>query len=277
MVRNIRIVAVDNMIDVAKELQAFRPINIERIPTEDKRFTPQVKIAFELYNKALNEIKDGYRDIAKSDLRKAVALCPEFSSAIMVLGILVFANGDRIGAVRVFNSVKDSKDREKAIAILDRLISESERPVGNSRNDYHEASKTIRKIADQSTDNNDRSDNRTARPMPSYRRASTYTADGQVKIDKTQQNTKANQTETPQSENGGNSSEVTVTTKALLVIVALLIAFAVIASALLVSMSTSDSSKDGALPTIKPSSSGTHDSDSGNKPSSTNGVNYPLY
>ena len=121
------------MVDYVKELQAFRPINMERIPTDDKRYTPQVKIAFELYNKALGEIKEGYRDIAKSDLRKAVALCPEFSAAIMVLGILVFANGDRIGAVRIFNSVKDAEDRARAISILDRLISEAEKPVNSGR------------------------------------------------------------------------------------------------------------------------------------------------
>lgn len=259
------------MVDIARELQAFRPINIERIPTDDKRFTPQVKIAFELYNKALGEIKDGYRDIAKSDLRKAVALCPEFSSAIMVLGILVFANGDRIGAVRVFNSVKDSKDREKAIAILDRLITEAERPVGNSRNYYSSASESVYKTPERSiAENDDKVGTPSQRPMPSYRRANSYSTEDN-------QNAKASPAESQHKAQNDGSFEINVTNKALLVIVAILIAFAVIASALLVSMSTSDNNKDGVLPTINPAATGSPSSGLESTPSSSGNVDYPLY
>lgn len=260
------------MVNIANELQAFRPINIERIPTDDKRFTPQVKIAFELYNKALNEIKDGYRDIAKSDLRKAVALCPEFSSAIMVLGILVFANGDRIGAVRVFNSVKDRQDREKAIAILDRLISEAEKPVGNNRTDYYNATRPaprpqqtsaqrhVQNVDTQREEKKEEAPSPAQRPQPAYRTPTTYT-----KEKPSYENTK---TETP-----------LVTNKALLAILAILIAFAIIASALLVSMSTGKNDQDGVLPTANPSNSAasTARPDSSSAPGATDGVDYPLY
>lgn len=270
------------MVNIANELQAFRPINIERIPTDDKRFTPQVKIAFELYNKALNEIKDGYRDIAKSDLRKAVALCPEFSSAIMVLGILVFANGDRIGAVRVFNSVKDRQDREKAIAILDRLISEAEKPVGNSRNDYNtrpaqrpvaeQPRRTERRTeqrteqrTERSTENTDQNAGGEDRPVqrqrPSYRSPTTYTREEKHAEPAREQGT-------------------AIPNKMLLAILAILIAFAVIASALLVSMSTGDNKADGVLPTAGASESGHSGGDKpgpSTAPGATSGVDYPLY
>lgn len=46
----------------------------------------------------------------------------------MVLGILTFANGDRIGAVRIFNSVKNLEQRAISIGILDHLVEEAERP-----------------------------------------------------------------------------------------------------------------------------------------------------
>lgn len=262
------------MVNIANELQAFRPINIERIPTDDKRFTPQVKIAFELYNKALNEIKDGYRDIAKSDLRKAVALCPEFSSAIMVLGILVFANGDRIGAVRVFNSVKDRQDREKAIAILDRLISEAEKPVGNSRNDYNtrpvqrpaaEPPRRTEHRTEQSPESSDQNAGGEDRPVqrqrPSYRSPTTYTREEKPAEPAREQGT-------------------AIPNKVLLAILAILIAFAVIASALLVSMSTGDNKADGVLPTAGASESGHSGGDkpgTSTAPGATSGVDYPLY
>lgn len=261
------------MVNIANELQAFRPINIERIPTDDKRFTPQVKIAFELYNKALNEIKDGYRDIAKSDLRKAVALCPEFSSAIMVLGILVFANGDRIGAVRVFNSVKDSRDREKAIAILDRLISEAEKPVGNSRHEYYSTRPSQRPVTPTERTTEHKIDNHTGReykqetenvppqrPRPAYRAPSTYTK------------------EEPSQEKSKEKAAI-ISNKALLVILAILIAFSVIASALLVSMSTGEKGENGTLPTANPSNSETSTSNPGASasPGTTGDIDYPLY
>lgn len=67
-------------------------------------------------------------DAAKNYLRKAVTIFPGFYDAVMVLGILVFANGDRIGAVRIFNSVKDLEQRAISIGILDHLVEEAERP-----------------------------------------------------------------------------------------------------------------------------------------------------
>lgn len=87
-----------------------------------------MRTAFILYNKALHEIQTGHDDAAKNYLRKAVVIFPEFYDAIMVLGILTFANGDRIGAVRIFNSVKNLEQRAISIGILDHLVEEAERP-----------------------------------------------------------------------------------------------------------------------------------------------------
>ncbi len=116
------------MIDVVREVSAFKPIDLTRIPEKYRPATEQMRTAFILYNKALHEIQIGHDDAAKNYLRKAVAIFPEFYDAIMVLGILVFANGDRIGAVRIFNSVKDLDERAVSIGILDHLVEEAERP-----------------------------------------------------------------------------------------------------------------------------------------------------
>ena len=117
------------MIDVIKEVSVFKPIDLTRIPEIYKPATEQMRNAFILYNKALHEVHLGREDVAKNYLRKAVTIFPDFYDAVMVLGILVFANGDRIGAVRIFNSVKNSEIRTVSIGILDHLVEEAERPA----------------------------------------------------------------------------------------------------------------------------------------------------
>lgn len=120
------------MIDVAKEVSAFSPIDLTRIPEIYKPATEQMRTSFILYNKALHEVYLGKEDVAKNFLRKAVTIFPDFYEALMVLGILVFANGDRIGAVRIFNSVKDMRRRADSIALLDHLVEEAEKTTVSS-------------------------------------------------------------------------------------------------------------------------------------------------
>lgn len=121
------------MIDVAKEVSAFSPIDLTRIPEIYKPATEQMRTSFILYNKALHEIHLGHEDVAKNFLRKAVTIFSDFYEALMVLGILVFSNGDRIGAVRIFNSVKDMERRADSIALLDHLVEEAEKPDNSKR------------------------------------------------------------------------------------------------------------------------------------------------
>lgn len=119
------------MIDVSREVSAFKPVDLTRIPEIYKPATEQMRTSFILYNKALHEVQLGHEDIAKNYLRKAVTIFPDFYDAVMVLGILVFANGDRIGAVRIFNSVKDSSKRAESIGLLDHLVEEAEKPTSS--------------------------------------------------------------------------------------------------------------------------------------------------
>ncbi len=109
------------MIDLREELPLFEPIDLSSLPDEDPRYTENVRLAFALYNKALHNIGAGYDDMARNQLKKAISLYPGFNDAIVLYGACVFANGDRIGAVRVFNSVKNPRYREHALAYLDHL------------------------------------------------------------------------------------------------------------------------------------------------------------
>lgn len=114
------------MIDIAYEVQKFSPVDISAIPADEK-YSENVRLAFALYNKAIQKINKGYEDLARIDLKKAVQLYPNFYVAIILLGMCTFANGDRIGAVRIFNSVKDQDMREKALNYLDYLAGEMDR------------------------------------------------------------------------------------------------------------------------------------------------------
>lgn len=124
------------MIDIAYEVQKFYPVDISAIPADDK-YSENVRLAFALYNKAIQKINKGYEDLARIDLKKAVQLYPNFYVAIVLLGMCTFANGDRIGAVRIFNSVKDPDMREKALNYLDYLANEMDK-VSNYSNGHKE-------------------------------------------------------------------------------------------------------------------------------------------
>lgn len=116
------------MIDVAKETKKFKPIDLNFIPGKYAPTSDRMYDSFVLYNKALHQLQLNRYDEAKNYLRKATTLFPDFYEANMVLGILIFAGGDRIGAVRIFNSINDASKREDAIKFLDHLVEEAEKP-----------------------------------------------------------------------------------------------------------------------------------------------------
>lgn len=109
------------MLDLREETKDFKPIDLGSLSSGEALYTESMRIAFTLYNKALKDIQDGYRDMARNNLRKAVSHYPEFGDAMIVLGICMFVGGDRIGAVRLFNSIKKPDDRKKGLEILDHL------------------------------------------------------------------------------------------------------------------------------------------------------------
>jgi len=110
------------MIDLRYEAKNFKPVEME-ILTHIKggELDSDISLSYSMYNSALENIENGRDDIARSDLKKAVSLNPLFHEARILLGVCTFANGDRIGAVRIFNSIKQPKLREKALTYMDYL------------------------------------------------------------------------------------------------------------------------------------------------------------
>ncbi|MBE7056410.1 MAG: tetratricopeptide repeat protein [Ruminococcaceae bacterium] len=110
------------MIDLKHEARNFAAMNMPEISeatgAEDTRW------AYSLYNKALQYIKKGYEDLARQNLKKAIGLNPDFYPARMLLGVCLFANGDRVGAMRMFNAIKDMRYKRLALSYYDYLAEE---------------------------------------------------------------------------------------------------------------------------------------------------------
>lgn len=119
------------MIEVKEILEDFEVIDIQSLATEYGITDEKASIAVSLYNKALNKMNIGSYDAARIDLRKSVNMYPSFVESRMLLGVCVFALGERTDAVAIFNTIKGD-NRERALGYLDKLHELSTRPESAS-------------------------------------------------------------------------------------------------------------------------------------------------
>ena len=118
------------MIDLKHEARNFAPMNLPE--SADESFDEDVRWAYSLYNKTLQYIRKGYDDLARQNLKKAIGLYPDFYPARMLLGVCLFANGDRVGAMRMFNAIRDMQYKRLALSYYDYLAEEVDKPVSQS-------------------------------------------------------------------------------------------------------------------------------------------------
>lgn len=118
------------MIDLKHEARNFAAMNMPE--STDKDSVDDIRWAYSLYNKALQYIRKGYDDLARQNLKKAIGLNPDFYPARMLLGVCLFANGDRVGAMRMFNAIKDMRYKRLALSYYDYLTEEVDKPVSQS-------------------------------------------------------------------------------------------------------------------------------------------------
>lgn len=75
------------MIDINKEIQSFKQLDINALETVNPNMSDNVKNSIILYNKAIDNLKTKSEDIAIIELKKAVSLNPEFNEAMHLLGL----------------------------------------------------------------------------------------------------------------------------------------------------------------------------------------------
>ena len=91
--------------DLKAELQNFKAINLEEITKGETQIPDNIRNSVYLYNKAIESLKTGSEDIAVIELKKAVAMNPEFYEAMNLLGICYNYLGEKEKAAEVFDRV----------------------------------------------------------------------------------------------------------------------------------------------------------------------------
>ena len=91
--------------DLKTELQNFKAINLEEITKGETQIPDNIRNSVYLYNKAIESLKTGSEDIAVIELKKAVAMNPEFYEAMNLLGICYNYLGEKEKAAEVFDRV----------------------------------------------------------------------------------------------------------------------------------------------------------------------------
>ena len=105
----------------------FNKIDVQRDP--EALCSPQVSEAYTLYNSALDKLAALKNSEARTDLRKATQLKPDFDDAHILLGLCIFTLGNRIDAMRTFNQIKDPEKHTMAMNYFDKLSEKSKNVV----------------------------------------------------------------------------------------------------------------------------------------------------
>ncbi|MDD4493433.1 MAG: tetratricopeptide repeat protein [Eubacteriales bacterium] len=110
------------MIDYRNELKNFRAINLDNIEENVPDITDDVKNSLMLYNSALENLNKDSEDIAIIELKKAVALNPNFSEAYNLLGLSYAYTGEIEKATEIFDKVIESESNGINALIYKRSI-----------------------------------------------------------------------------------------------------------------------------------------------------------
>lgn len=99
--------------DLKAELGSFKPINLNKIDNKELLKSDKIYNSILLYNKSIERIKSGSEDIAIIELKKAVALNPQFCEAYNLLGLCYGYIGETDKAAEAFSNVMDDESNRK--------------------------------------------------------------------------------------------------------------------------------------------------------------------
>lgn len=91
--------------DLKTELLNFKIIDLGELVKTQGQLPDKVRNSIFLYNKAIDSLKSGSEDIAIIELRKAVAMNPQFYEAWNLLGVCYGYSGDKEKSAETFNKV----------------------------------------------------------------------------------------------------------------------------------------------------------------------------
>ncbi len=110
------------MLNINEELSKFEFIDVESVEQKIGRIPEDMKNAIELYNKALDDLRNNNEDIAIIALKKAISIYPAFYEAMNLMGICYLNLDDESNARRMFSKVIQMDDNSiRASRYLDQM------------------------------------------------------------------------------------------------------------------------------------------------------------
>ncbi|HHW48968.1 MAG TPA: tetratricopeptide repeat protein [Clostridiaceae bacterium] len=97
------------MLDLKQELANYPPINIAGLKEKDPTLPDKIISSITLYNQALESIRSNSEDIAIIELKKAIALNPDFYEAMNLLGLCYCFINETEKAEELFKRVLDGE------------------------------------------------------------------------------------------------------------------------------------------------------------------------
>ncbi|MCX7747628.1 MAG: tetratricopeptide repeat protein [Clostridia bacterium] len=110
------------MFDLKQELQNFPSIDLIRLEENNVEIPDHIRNSIILYNKAIENLKSKSEDIAIIELKKTIAMNPNFHEAMNLLGLCYAYVHDYPKAVEMFKKVVDAENNSvKALGYLEQL------------------------------------------------------------------------------------------------------------------------------------------------------------
>ena len=122
------------MLDLKQELANYPPINIAGLKEKDPTIPDKIVNSIVLYNKALESIRSNSEDIAIIELKKAIAMNPDFYEAVNLLGLCYYYINETDKAEELFKRVVDAeKNSIRAMNYIKMMKGDSEPDLVPSR------------------------------------------------------------------------------------------------------------------------------------------------
>lgn len=95
--------------DLNQEIKSFTPIDIEKF-SQDNNVPEKIVDSIKAYNKAIEYLRTGSEDIAMIELKRVVAINPDFYEAVNLLGLCYAYTNQLDKAQELFGKVVQSED-----------------------------------------------------------------------------------------------------------------------------------------------------------------------
>lgn len=149
--------------DIKAELNYFKAIDLEELVKGGEQIPDNIRNSIFLYNKAIESLRSGSEDIAIIELKKAVAMNPQFNEALNLLGVCYSYTGENEKAVEVFKRVlKSESNSVYAVKFMQRaglgdvLPTEQKPRLRTDTQQDQKSAEPLKRIRDRKPDKKDK-------------------------------------------------------------------------------------------------------------------------